>query len=84
MIEPFAAEFPVNALCLAVEVPRSGYYQWRKQVPGKRAQANGQLLGLIKESFKENREAYGSPRITQELRRQHMGCGKNRVARLMR
>ena len=84
MIEPLTAEFPVNALCLALDVPRSGYYQWLKRVPGKRAKANGQLLEHIEKSYNESRQSYGSPRITQELRRQNMGCGKNRVARLMK
>ena len=35
------------------------------------------------EVFEANKERYGSRRVTRELRRQGVGCGENRVARLM-
>lgn len=39
---------------------------------------------MIKEIFKESRESYGSPRITEELKKQGIRCNKKRIARLMR
>ena len=84
MIQRFAAEFPIKGLCRALEVQRSAYYQWRKGVPAKRAQANGLLLEHIEKTFKASRQAYGSPRITRQLHRQNIPCGENRVARLMK
>jgi len=40
MIENLAAEHPIRTLCTVLEVPRSGYYQWRRKGPSPRAQAN--------------------------------------------
>lgn len=84
MIEQLAAEFPVGRLCRMLEVSRSGYYQWRRQLPGPRQHANAQLLAQIQDAFLKSRETYGSPRITQQLLRQRIACSENRVARLMK
>lgn len=84
MIETLRAEFPAGALCVVLEVSRSGYYKWRRRRPSKRAQANRRLFEQIRQAHSASRSAYGSPRITQELRRQRISCSENRVARLMR
>ena len=70
-------------MCSVLQVSRSGYYAWRKRSPSKRKMANQRLLAKIKTIHKDNLGAYGSPRITQALRRQGQRCGENRVARLM-
>jgi len=49
-----------------------------------RAKAEEKLLEQIVEVFEANKERYGSPRVTRELRQQGVGCGEHRVARLMR
>jgi transposase InsO family protein len=46
--------------------------------------ANEKLLPLIAQIHEHGRGTYGSPRVTQELKRRHEGCGRHRVARLMR
>lgn len=46
--------------------------------------ANQRLLAAIKQVHQESAGIYGSPRITQELRKQGWRCGENRVARVMR
>jgi putative transposase len=84
VIKTLATQFPVRTLCDVLEVTRSGYYQWHKPPPSRRQQANQQLLRQIREAFDQSRQTYGSPRITHQLRRQHIVCGHNRVARLMR
>lgn len=38
----------------------------------------------IRESHKNSRRAYGSPRITEDLQAKGMRCSENRVARLMK
>src|SRR6516165_1429259 len=38
----------------------------------------------IRRVYDEHKGRYGSPRITQQLRKEGMACGENRVARLMR
>jgi putative transposase len=77
-------QFPLKALCWALQVPRSGYYRWRKPEPGRRQRANQELLQSIRQVHQDSRATYGSPRITRQLQRQNILCGKNRVARLMR
>ena len=84
MIQSLAAEHAVRDLCRVLEVTRSGYYQWRRRVPGPRQRANAQLLQSIREAFAQSRQTYGSPRITRALRRQNMVCNQKRVARLMK
>ncbi len=69
---------------MALSVSRSGYYQWVRAEPSLRAKAEEKLLEQIVEVFAANKERYGSPRVTRELRQQGVGCGENRVARLMR
>jgi transposase InsO family protein len=83
MIEQLSVQFPVKDCCVALGVSRSGYYQWALKEQSARARANGELLGRIQRVFEEHKGRYGSPRITRALRQGGLGCGKNRVARLM-
>jgi putative transposase len=84
MIHKLTAEFALADLCRVLEVSRSGFYQRRQRLPSLRERANVQLLGQIQEAFQKSRQTYGSPRITQLLRRQQIPCSENRVARLMK
>jgi len=76
--------FPVEKMCQALEVSRSGYYRWLTKAPSKRKKENEILLKTIKEIHKAHHEKYGSPRITPELRASGYLVGENRVARLMK
>jgi putative transposase len=84
VIQQLAGQFPLKALCWALQVQRSGYYRWRKHQPGPRQRANEQLLSSIRQAHWHSRGTYGSPRITCQLKRQKVPCSRNRVARLMR
>jgi len=84
VIQSLATQHPVCRLCRLLDVSPSGYYQWRKHLPGPRAQANDALCQHLKRAFALNRQTYGSPRLTRCLQRQHIPCSENRVARLMR
>ena len=74
----------VQKMCRVLGASRSGYYRWKIQPQSKRQQENEKILIEIKESHKNSRRAYGSPRITVELRAKGMKCGENRVALLMK
>lgn len=84
MIQHLTSQFPVRRLCSVLEVSAAGYYQWRKRLPSPRARANQKLLQHIQQAFAQSRQTYGSPRITHCLKRNHIPCSENRVARLMR
>jgi transposase InsO family protein len=76
----------VQQLCEELSVSRSGYYDWikRQQQPGKRAAEDAALVQAIKRVHAENEEVYGSPRITRELNKSGIRCGRHRIARIMR
>jgi transposase InsO family protein len=79
-----AVEFPLARLCEVFELWRSGYYAWLKRKPSRRQWADQQLLPRIHQAYAEGRGAYGSPRVTHELKARRQQCGRHRVARLMR
>ena len=75
---------PVEKMCKVLELNRSSYYKRKSVGKSKREKENEEILELIKEIFFESKERYGSPRITEELRRRGIRCNKKRIARLMR
>jgi putative transposase len=76
--------FPVGAMCRALGVSSSGYYQWRKRLPGPRTKDDARLAVEITAAHKRSRGTYGSPRVHAELRARGTRVGKKRVERLMR
>jgi putative transposase len=84
MIKRLSVRYPVKDGCLALNVSRSGYYQWNKAQPSARALEERELCQELDKLFEQNRGCYGSPRITRALREKGLKVGKNRVARLMR
>jgi putative transposase len=75
--------YKVAWMCEALQVSRSGYYDWlrRGNRPSMRAQNNARLRPRIRQIFVESGRTYGSPRIARELAGE---AGRHRVARLMR
>jgi len=71
-------------MCRVLEIPRSSYYKNQSNRMGKRALENKRIKVEIKKIFIESKQRYGSPRVTEELRRIGINCNRKRVARLMR
>jgi len=84
MICTMATDYTIRELCETFEVSRSGYYGWRNGGRGSRAKANQELAERIVQVHEQSRGTYGSPRVTKALAAQGIGCGHNRVARIMR
>ena len=84
MIKELSQEYPIRQLCAALNISRSGYYAWRAGQESARELANREMAQQIKQLFEAKRQRYGSPRITQQLRRQGQVCNHKRVERLMR
>jgi len=84
MIEELSKTHAVGDLCQLLGVTRSGYYAWCCGSETSRDANNRKLAGEIKVVFEAKRGRYGSPRITEELRRQGHKCNHKRVERLMR
>jgi transposase InsO family protein len=71
-------------MCQVLEVSKSGYYKQFKKPENKRDKDNDALLNKIQNIFDGNKGRYGSPRVKEQLDKDGIACGKNRVARLMR
>jgi putative transposase len=74
----------ISALCRAMKVSRSGYYDWLDRPPSARAVQDEQLWPKIEQMHHCCREAYGAVRLRNELRKRGVRCSKHRIARLKR
>jgi transposase InsO family protein len=78
--------YEVKRLCHVLDVNRSSYYKW---LAGAEARATRQredriLAEEIREVHGESGGAYGSPRVTAELRGKGRRVNEKRIARIMR
>jgi putative transposase len=82
-MKTLAADYPLAELAWALDVSRSGYYQWLKRPESQRAQAARQLTERIRRIHEGSRHCYGSPRVFHQLLGEGVKTSENRVARLM-
>jgi putative transposase len=75
---------PLQALCEMLGVSTSGYADWRKCGRPTHWLSDEQLLALIRAVHAQYRQAYGSPRITDELKSRGIPVSLDRVKRLMK
>lgn len=83
-MEEHRESYKIKSMGEVLKVSRSGYYAWKTRQPSTRQKDNEELLRHIREVHTQSRRLYGSPRIAAELKEQGFGCGRNRVARIMR
>jgi putative transposase len=84
LIKAEKANFPVQLMCRALGVSRSGYYAWLRRPASKWSREAEQLTVAIHAAHRTGRGTYGSPRIAGVLKSQGVQVGRHRVARLMR
>ncbi|GAA3597300.1 IS3 family transposase [Streptomyces osmaniensis] len=85
-VDDHRATQQVKRLCEVLELNRSSYYKW---LSGQQARAARQhrdrvLAEKIREVHGESGGAYGSPRVTAELKEKGLPVNEKRVARVMR
>jgi len=83
-IEANRSIFEVGKMCHVLDVSRSGYYSWCNRKPNLCQEEDKQLKVEISQIHTHSRKKYGSPKITQSLRKKGRKVGHNRVVRLMR
>ncbi len=83
-IHEYRQEFGIERMCHVFDVSQSGYYSWRNRPTSQRELSNEELAVKICMEFRKHRGRYGSPRITESLKRQGISCSRNRVARIMK
>lgn len=76
--------WPVNLLCEALGVSRSGFYAWLVRPPSRRSQANQVLGAQVRQSFIGSDRTYGARRVWHDVLAQGHHCGLHRIERLMR
>ena len=76
--------WPVDVMCEALGVSRSGFYAWRTRPPSARSQTDAQILVTIRTSFQLSDRTYGVVRVLGDVRDAGHVCGRDRVGRLMR
>lgn len=83
-IQAHRGEFEVSLMCRALQVSRSGFYDWAQRPAGERAEKEQRLRLEIRAAHARSRRVYGSRRVHRELRKRGIGCSRKRVERLMR
>jgi putative transposase len=76
-------KFPIKKMASILKISRSRYYRWLKCPTSNRRRRDMELVEIIKQIHKDNREVYGRPKIHDELIRKGVTCSKNRLGRLM-
>lgn len=76
-------QFHIAAMCKALKVSKSGYYQWPYSAD-KDDRQEAAICERIRKIFIESKESYGSRRISRESRRECIHCSRRRVCKLMR
>jgi len=71
-------------MCKVLGVSRSGYYEWIKNSPTKRAEEDKELMQRIKDIHKKSHGTYGVRRVAEELKKYYVSVSRRRVARLMK
>lgn len=74
----------VKRACELMKVSRTAFCARRSGLPGPRAVRDAELTQQIAQVHARSRGTCGSPRVHSVLKREGAGCGRRRVARLMR
>ena len=74
---------PLGELCQALEVTRSGYYQWSSRGISAREEADEQIKTQILGIHKRARGRYGHRPVYEHLRDKGLECGRDKTLRLM-
>jgi putative transposase len=77
------AEHSVTILCRCLRVTRSGFYAWQRRSESTHARDDRRLKVLVRASFEESKQRYGSPRVHEDLLEQDEHVSRKRVVRLM-
>ena len=76
--------WPVNLMCEALGVSRSGFYAWLVRPRSRRSQEDEALGTHVRQSFVGSDRTYGSRRVWHDVLALGHRCGLHRIERLMR
>jgi len=78
------AHYPKGLMCRALGLSRSGHHAFRTRKVSPRALGQQKLDVEVAAIFREKNGHYGAPRIEKQLRINHKGTSKKRVAASMK
>jgi len=73
----------VAAMCLVLEVSRSGFYQWLSREPSDRQRRRDEIRTAVIESHRASSEIYGYRKVHHDLQDRHVTCCRETVRRVM-
>ena len=76
--------WPVEWLCEALGVSRSGFSGWRDRAPSQRARMDALMKPEVHSSFVLSDRTYGARRVLRDVRAAGYACGLHRIERLMK
>lgn len=76
--------WPVNLMCDALGVSRSGFYAWLERPRSQRSLVDEALGISIRQSILASDRTYGARRVWHDVLAQGHCCGLHRIERLMR
>ena len=76
--------WPVNLMCEALGVSRSGFYAWLMRPRSQRSLDDEVLGGQVRNSFIASDRTYGARRVWHDVLAFGHRCGLHRIERLMR
>lgn len=76
--------YSVVTMCRVLGVSTAGYYAWLERPPSARARRTVDLTSKITATYQASHRRYGSPRVTQKLRRAGERVSQKTVAKIMR
>lgn len=75
--------WPVNLMCEALGVSRSGFYAWLVRPRSRRSVADEALSAKVRQSFIGSDRTYGARRVWHDVLALGERCGLHRIERLM-
>lgn len=80
-------KWPINEMCLIMNISRSAYYKWLHASPSQKQldkqHEDERIASRIKEISSSNNSLFGTMTMYYTLRNEGYRCGHNRVYRLM-
>lgn len=76
--------WPVNLMCDALGISRSGYYAWLVRPRSRRSMEDEALGAKVRQSFVASDRTYGARRVWHDVLALGHRCGLHRIERLMR
>jgi hypothetical protein len=83
-VAQYSADFSVHLMSQSLNICRSAFYASKKAPLSAKAEEDQTLTEVIKTSFNEGRECYGTRRIQQDLIDQELTVSRRRIGRLMK